>query len=199
MPTARLRRLRPDTLVYSYEWFEDDHRVTDAVDLWALPPVTLPHGWEFADEDPSAARPGWELGSDQRCGSRCPRQRCCWLASTRASPIGELLAVEEGAEQVHQSGEAFGRDLDGDAPRASPHRRAGRPRRRPPERRDGGRSPRRGHPVLIAPPPSRRFGPGPPGRWRARAAAAGRARPLVPPGPARERAAPASPRTAPPS
>ena len=41
-PEARLRRLRPDTLVYSYEWFEDDHRVTDAVDQWALRPVTLP-------------------------------------------------------------------------------------------------------------------------------------------------------------
>ena len=24
-PNARLRRLRPDPLVYSYEWFEDDH------------------------------------------------------------------------------------------------------------------------------------------------------------------------------
>ena len=52
-PTARLRRLRPDTLVYSYEWFEDDHRVIDAVGHWALHPVTLPHGWEFATEDSS--------------------------------------------------------------------------------------------------------------------------------------------------
>jgi hypothetical protein len=52
-PTARLRRLRPDTLVYSYEWFEDDHRVIDAVDQWALRPVTLPHGWEFARDDSS--------------------------------------------------------------------------------------------------------------------------------------------------
>ena len=30
-PEARLRRLRPDTLIYSYEWFEDDQRVLDAV------------------------------------------------------------------------------------------------------------------------------------------------------------------------
>lgn len=52
-PTARLRRLRPDTLVYSYEWFEDDHQVIDAVDQWALRPVTLPCGWELANEDPS--------------------------------------------------------------------------------------------------------------------------------------------------
>jgi hypothetical protein len=52
-PTARLRRLRPDTLVYSYEWFEDDHRVIDAVDQWALRPVTLPDGWEFARDDPA--------------------------------------------------------------------------------------------------------------------------------------------------
>ncbi|HAS12109.1 MAG TPA: hypothetical protein DCS55_16575 [Acidimicrobiaceae bacterium] len=49
-PTARLRRLRPDTHVYSYEWFEDDPRVIDAVESWALRPVTLPHGWEFANE-----------------------------------------------------------------------------------------------------------------------------------------------------
>lgn len=49
-PTARLRRLRPDTLVYSYEWFEDDPRVIGAVEAWALRPVTLPHGWEFANE-----------------------------------------------------------------------------------------------------------------------------------------------------
>lgn len=52
-PTARLRRLRPDTLVYSYEWFEDDDRVIGAVHHWALRPVTLPHGWEFANENPS--------------------------------------------------------------------------------------------------------------------------------------------------
>lgn len=52
-PTARLRRLRPDTLVYSYEWFEDDERVIDAVNSWALRPVTLPHGWNFAREDPT--------------------------------------------------------------------------------------------------------------------------------------------------
>lgn len=52
-PAARLRRLRPDTLVYSYEWFEDDDRVIDAVERWALRPVTLPHGWEFAQDDPS--------------------------------------------------------------------------------------------------------------------------------------------------
>src|SRR6266545_3676597 len=29
-PSARLRRLRPDSLVYSYEWFEDDARVLEA-------------------------------------------------------------------------------------------------------------------------------------------------------------------------
>lgn len=52
-PTARLRRLRPDTLVYSYEWFEDDRRVIDAVDEWAMQPVTLPHGWDLARENPS--------------------------------------------------------------------------------------------------------------------------------------------------
>jgi len=52
-PAARLRRLRPDTLVYSYEWFEDDERVVQAVNDWALRPVTLPHGWEFAREHPS--------------------------------------------------------------------------------------------------------------------------------------------------
>jgi hypothetical protein len=52
-PTARLRRLRPDTLVYSYEWFEDDDRVIDAVEHWALRPVTLPYGWHLAREDPS--------------------------------------------------------------------------------------------------------------------------------------------------
>jgi hypothetical protein len=55
-PTARLRRLRPDTLVYSYEWFEDDQRVIDAVAEWALRPVTLPHGWEFATEDPGSPK-----------------------------------------------------------------------------------------------------------------------------------------------
>jgi len=52
-PTARLWRLRPDTLVYSYEWFEDDERVIDAVNSRALRPVTLPHGWNFAREDPT--------------------------------------------------------------------------------------------------------------------------------------------------
>lgn len=52
-PTARLRRLRPDTRVYSYEWFEDDPRVIDAVEAWAPRPVTLPHGWEFASESAS--------------------------------------------------------------------------------------------------------------------------------------------------
>lgn len=53
VPDERLRRLRPDTLVYSYEWFEDDNRVIDAVEQWALRPVTLPHGRQFALEDPS--------------------------------------------------------------------------------------------------------------------------------------------------
>lgn len=47
-PDARLRRLRADTLVYSFEWFEDDERVVDAV-AWQAPlPVTLPHGWTLA-------------------------------------------------------------------------------------------------------------------------------------------------------
>lgn len=50
--TVEPRRLA-QTLVYSYEWFEDDHWVIDAVDQWALRPVTLPHGWEFARDDPS--------------------------------------------------------------------------------------------------------------------------------------------------
>lgn len=49
-PTARLRRLRPDTHVYSYECFEDDRRVIEAVEAWAPRPVTLPHGWQFANE-----------------------------------------------------------------------------------------------------------------------------------------------------
>ena len=39
--------------MYSYEWFEDDHRVIDAVEHWALRPVTLPHRWRFATDDPS--------------------------------------------------------------------------------------------------------------------------------------------------
>ena len=56
MPDERLRGLRPDTLVYSYEWFEDDNRVIDAVEQWALRPVTLPHGWQFAPGGP--VRPG---------------------------------------------------------------------------------------------------------------------------------------------
>ena len=55
-PTARLRRLRPDTRTYSYEWFEDDSRVIDAVHDWAMRPVTLPRGWEFAREDPADSR-----------------------------------------------------------------------------------------------------------------------------------------------
>ena len=49
LPSARLRRLRPDTLVYSYEWFEDDPIVIEAVEGSALLPVTLPHGWTLAD------------------------------------------------------------------------------------------------------------------------------------------------------
>lgn len=48
-PSDRLRRLRPDTLVYSYEWFEDDSRVVEAVERHALAPVTLPHGWTLGD------------------------------------------------------------------------------------------------------------------------------------------------------
>jgi hypothetical protein len=48
-PSDRLRRLRPDTLVYSYEWFEDDPRVIEAVERYALKPVTLPHGWMLGD------------------------------------------------------------------------------------------------------------------------------------------------------
>ena len=48
-PTDRLRRLGPDTLVYSYEWFEDDPKVIEAVQRFALAPVTLPHGWTLGD------------------------------------------------------------------------------------------------------------------------------------------------------
>jgi hypothetical protein len=48
-PAARLRRLRPDTLVYSYEWFDDDQRVIEAVQRHAPRPVTLPHGWALAN------------------------------------------------------------------------------------------------------------------------------------------------------
>ena len=48
-PSDRLRRLRPDTLVYSYEWFEDDPRVVEAGDRYALAPVTLRHGWTLRD------------------------------------------------------------------------------------------------------------------------------------------------------
>src|SRR6266508_6994893 len=61
-PSARLRRLRPDSLVYSYEWFEDDARVLEAIERSAHLPVTLPHGWTLADatrptEGPGEARP----------------------------------------------------------------------------------------------------------------------------------------------
>lgn len=61
-PSSRLRRLRPDSLVYSYEWFEDDTRVLEAVERFAHLPVTLPHGWTLADstrptEGPGEARP----------------------------------------------------------------------------------------------------------------------------------------------
>ena len=48
-PSARLRRLRPDTSVFSYEWFVDDPRIVDAVERYATSPVTLPHGWTLAD------------------------------------------------------------------------------------------------------------------------------------------------------
>ena len=48
-PTAQLRRLRPDTLVYSYEWFVDDPLVVQAVEHHATIPVTLPQGWMLAD------------------------------------------------------------------------------------------------------------------------------------------------------
>lgn len=61
-PSARLRRLRPDSLVYSYEWFEDDARVREAIERFAHLPVTLPHGWTLADptrptEGPGEVRP----------------------------------------------------------------------------------------------------------------------------------------------
>ena len=48
-PSARLRRLRPDTSVYSYEWFVDDPQIVEAVERYATFPVTLPHGWTLAD------------------------------------------------------------------------------------------------------------------------------------------------------
>jgi hypothetical protein len=47
-PQARTRRLRPDTMVYSYEWFEDDPSILEAVERVAPHPVTLPHGWTLA-------------------------------------------------------------------------------------------------------------------------------------------------------
>lgn len=57
-PSARLRRLRPDSLVYSYEWFEDDRRVLDAIERYAHLPVTLPHGWTVADRTRPTEGPG---------------------------------------------------------------------------------------------------------------------------------------------
>lgn len=57
-PDARLRRLRPDTLVYSYEWFEDDPLVLQAVEQYAPLPVTLPHGWTLARADIPTERLG---------------------------------------------------------------------------------------------------------------------------------------------
>lgn len=56
-PSVRLRRLRPDNLVYSYEWFEDDPRVLEAVERYADLPVTLPHGWTIADPTRSTEGP----------------------------------------------------------------------------------------------------------------------------------------------
>jgi hypothetical protein len=47
-PSARLRRLEPVRRLYSYEWFDDDPRVVDAVRGCAERPVTLPHGWALA-------------------------------------------------------------------------------------------------------------------------------------------------------
>lgn len=41
-PTVSLRMLRPDTGVFSYEWFVDDQRVIDSVRRWALHPVGIP-------------------------------------------------------------------------------------------------------------------------------------------------------------
>ena len=41
-PTAALRMLRPDTGVFSYEWFVDDQRVIDSVRRWALHPIAIP-------------------------------------------------------------------------------------------------------------------------------------------------------------
>jgi hypothetical protein len=57
-PSARLRRLRPDSLGYSFEWFEDDPRVLDAIERFANLPVTLPHGWTLADETRPTEGPG---------------------------------------------------------------------------------------------------------------------------------------------
>lgn len=57
-PSVRLRRLRPDSLVYSYEWFEDDARVLEAVERYAHLPVTLPHGWTIADRTRPTEGPG---------------------------------------------------------------------------------------------------------------------------------------------
>jgi hypothetical protein len=48
-PAARLRRLNPVGDSYSYEWFENDDRVVDAVAQNAPLPVTLPYGWTLAE------------------------------------------------------------------------------------------------------------------------------------------------------
>lgn len=60
--SARLRRLRPD-LVYSYEWFEDDARVLEAIERYAHLPVTLPNGWTLADATRPTEGPGEALPS----------------------------------------------------------------------------------------------------------------------------------------
>lgn len=57
-PSARLRRLRPDSLGYSYEWFEDDPRVLEAIERFAHLPITLPHGWTIADQTRPTEGPG---------------------------------------------------------------------------------------------------------------------------------------------
>jgi hypothetical protein len=57
-PHSRLRRLRPDTRVYSFEWFEDDESVLNAVKRVAPLPVTLPHGWTLARADVPPERLG---------------------------------------------------------------------------------------------------------------------------------------------
>jgi hypothetical protein len=58
-PGARLGRLRPDSLVYSYtSGSRTNSRVLEAVERYAHLPVTLPHGWIIADRTRPTEGPG---------------------------------------------------------------------------------------------------------------------------------------------